>query len=451
MHEIAYSIMLVGILVFSSHYFTHLFNKTRIPDAFFLIVIGLALGPIFGWIDPTEAFGRTDEIFTTIALIIILFEGGLELNFRQLSQSLKPAISLAGLNFIAIVAVVFLIYIFSEIISLGFFNFNLAAAILIGIMLANTSSAVVIPLLKQTKLSENSKSTIIVESAISDVLSIVIALAIFKAMEDANTQFGGVIGNLLSSFLVAVFIGFFGGMLWSNLLGKIRQIENSMFTTLAFVFLIYGLTEFLHFSGAIAALTFGITIGNAQSIRLPISKFNHHYVLHEQEKHFFSEIVFLVKTFFFIYLGLSVNFSDISAILFGLLLTAGILIIRVPVVKFSGLTDTTREDIRKFFVIIPKGLAAAVLATVPMQINFTRYEEYLQSVKEGALLPLNEWLQTEPAGVIQHAELIQNIAFVVIFFSIIATAILLFLVDKKPLQQLYDTMLSKLEKTKSEG
>ena len=103
MHDIANAIMLVGILVFSSHYFTHIFNKTRISDAFFLIVIGLILGPVTGWIVPENTFGQMDEIFTTIALIVILFEGGLELNFRTLGNAFRPATMLAFFNFIGII------------------------------------------------------------------------------------------------------------------------------------------------------------------------------------------------------------------------------------------------------------------------------------------------------------------------------------------------------------
>ena len=73
--EIAATMIAVGLLVFSAHLFSGLFQRTRIPDVIPLVAIGLLIGPILR-IVPTETFGKVGDVFTTIALIIILFEGG---------------------------------------------------------------------------------------------------------------------------------------------------------------------------------------------------------------------------------------------------------------------------------------------------------------------------------------------------------------------------------------
>ena len=76
-----------------------------------------------------------------------------------------------------------------------------------------------------------------------------------------------------------------------------------------------GLSELLGYSGAIAALSFGITLGNVQALKLPlISKYTplNPLALSKREKAFFSEVVFIVKTFFFVYMGISINFENLA-------------------------------------------------------------------------------------------------------------------------------------------
>jgi hypothetical protein len=74
-----------------------------------------------------------------------------------------------------------------------------------------------------------------------------------------------------------------------------------MFTTAAFIFLLYGGVEIIGCNGAITALIFGITLGNIKLVQIPLlkKKFSHAFHgLNYKGKTFFSEIVFLLKTFF---------------------------------------------------------------------------------------------------------------------------------------------------------
>jgi len=81
-------ILFVGLLVFIAHAFVALFKKTKIPDVLLLIIIGLILGPVLN-IVKTDDFGKVGPIFSAIALIIILFEGGLELNIKHIKEIIK--------------------------------------------------------------------------------------------------------------------------------------------------------------------------------------------------------------------------------------------------------------------------------------------------------------------------------------------------------------------------
>ena len=105
MQDFATIVAFVGILIFVAHLFTSIFSRTRIPDMLLLIIIGIVVGPILGLASPSQ-FGIVGPVFTTIALIIILFESGLTLRLRSLRLALRGALTLAPMSFFLTMIVV---------------------------------------------------------------------------------------------------------------------------------------------------------------------------------------------------------------------------------------------------------------------------------------------------------------------------------------------------------
>src|SRR5215472_9823971 len=91
-------IALVGALIFLAHFFTALFSRTRIPDVLLLILIGLLIGPVLH-LTTRDSFGRVGPVFTTITLVLLLFEGGLDLGIDTLRKSLRGTLVLTLLSF----------------------------------------------------------------------------------------------------------------------------------------------------------------------------------------------------------------------------------------------------------------------------------------------------------------------------------------------------------------
>ena len=395
-------IAFIGALVFGAHLFVAMFSKTRVPDVLLLIVIGLFLGPVSHLVRPQQ-FGSVGPVFTTVTLVFLLFESGTELQLGTLRNVLHGSFLLSILNFVATTAVV------------GFAAWKIAhlspvIAILLGAILGGTSPAVVIPIAAQLKMGKHSSAVLFLESAISDVISIVLALALLDGLHAGNISVGKIIGSLLGSFLLASLLGAIGAVFWSNLLSRVRNLQNGMFTTAAFVFLIFGVAEVLGYSGAIAALVFGIGLGNVAWHGAILSKRFPSLApvgLNHREKSFFAEIVFLLKTFFFVYIGLSIQFRNLSYIAFGLSITVLLFLVRIPIVRFGVAKSTPRTDAARMAAMAPKGLAAAVLASLPLQ----------QGLAGG--------------------DFIQNIAYSVVLFSILLTSILIFLQDKTFVGKVY--------------
>ena len=216
-------IAIIGLLIFAAHLFTEIFSRKRIPDVLLLMVIGLVIGPLFGWITP-EDLGAVASVFTTITLVIILFESGTELNFNTLLNSIGGTMKLTTINFFVTMAIV---------AALGFFvkELDVLTSLMLGAILGGTSSAVVIPMVAQLKISQKGGTILILESAFSDVLCIVFAWAFMQAIQSGSLNVGQVLGSIISSFILASIIGLIAAILWSYVLNRVRHVKNSILTT----------------------------------------------------------------------------------------------------------------------------------------------------------------------------------------------------------------------------
>ena len=401
----ANAVIFLGLLIFLGHVFSAIFSRVRVPDVLLLMVIGIIVGPLFGWILPSD-LGVVGSVFASLTLIFILFESGTDISINTLRDAWK---NLAKVSLISFVLSVVLVGILGHFVM----GLELNASLLLGSILGGTSSAVVIPLVKQLSIKKENEVVLVLESAITDVLCIVFALAFMESYKIGGVQVGKIVGKVISSFLLALMIGVAGGILWASVLDRIRKVQNSMFLTPAFVFIIYGLTETMDFSGAIAALAFGMVMGNTEYFEFSfLKKFSRDGMmkLEPQEKAFFRELVFVLKTFFFVYIGLSIPFDNMSALLYGGLITLVLFVMRLLLIKFIIGKKTPSYDKSVMSLMIPKGLAAAVLATMPEQVNLQRGVE-----------------------VIPGAETIKYVTYSVVFISILFTSILILLMDRVPL------------------
>jgi len=416
--EIGLTIAIIGLLIFTAHLFSEIFSRKRIPDVLFLIIIGLLIGPVFHWLSP-ESLGNAGSLFSGITLVTILFESGTQLRFSALKDSFTGALKLTALNFILSAIVIWLV---------GWLVLKLdpVVSMILGCMLGGTASAVVIPIVRQLHMSEKPAIMLILEAAIGNVFSIVLALALMQAVKSKHLEFGAILGNIFSSFILATVMGLFGAIFWALILDQIRNIKYSILTTPAFVFIIYGLNEWMGFSGAIAALAFGIGLANIDAIysawlkkfikKVPVN-------LNETERSLFSELVLLLKTFFFIYVGISIQLNHWHPIVIGLGLSVLLFIFRIPAVRFaiSKKEGIPEKELAFMSALNPKGLTAAVLATQALI--------YIPNV--------------------EMAMFVRNIVFSVILFSIVINSILIPLIDREEgLYRFYLRMLSFNQKMK---
>ena len=402
MHNPASVIAFVGLLVFLAHLFTAMFSRTKVPDVLMLIIIGLVSGPVLHVVTP-EHFGAVGPVFSTVALVIILFEGGMGLRLRDLHRTFGGMLNLTLTTFIITVTA-------SASTAHYMAGVSIYGSVMLGAVLGATSPAVVIPLVKQLKMKAHARTILTMESATSEVLCIVLVIALIEAYVTPEVNAGYMVGKVIASFFIASFLGVVGAVGWSTLLSRVRTLENSIFTTPAFVFIIYGIVELLGYNGPIAALAFGVTLGNIWIFNRPsFRKFLpvEPIAPNRTEKIFFSEFVFLLKTFFFVYIGISMKFAESWVLFTGVVITLLIYIFRIPVVRLTVDRTNTVEEASIMSVMVPKGLASAVVASLPLQAGF-------------------------PEGL-----KIQELTYAVVLFSIALTSALIFLIGKTGLAGVY--------------
>jgi len=402
------TILVIGLMVFFAHFLSLLFSKTNIPDVLVLMLVGIIIGPLLGIATPDD-FGKIGSLIATIALVVILFESGTSLNLSTLQKSLATT---GVLTFWCFSLTTIIVTLF------GLYTLNLAwlPATILGFTLGGTSSAVVIPMVSALRLSEKSATVLILESALTDVLCIVGVFALLQIYTQGGVDPGRLIGGVLAALIFAAVIGLLGGIGWLLVLGKVRGFPNTISSTLAYVFIIYGLTEMLGFSGAIAALALGISLTNYEKFGLRhIQQLDRNIEpLNETDIIFYREAVFLLKTYFFVYLGISIHFSDTLITVVAVAMVLLVFAVRLFLTRFIFRDPSySLRDASITSMMAPKGLAAAVLAALPLQYG------------------------------VAGGEIIRDTTYMVVLVSITLTAILVMIAPVPKIQNLYIRALNK--------
>jgi NhaP-type Na+/H+ or K+/H+ antiporter len=389
-------IILIGLFIFFGHYLSGVFERRGIPDVLGLIVIGMFLGPILHLIDP-GSFGMFGPLFSNLVLIFILFESGTDLKFSEIKKSFKESTGITVFGFLTTSITVFCFCYF-------LIDLPLLTCAFIGTALGGTSSAVVVGLVRKIGIQPKTSTTLIIESAETDVFTFAIPLSILGVMTTGEMSANVVIAQFLSALIIALIIGIGGAFLWSFILNRLPTLKSTKFSTPAFLFILYGITEYLSFSGPITALSFGIAIGNLQYFE---PKFveriapNQNIVLPAAEKDFFSEIIFLLRIFFFVFIGINLQINRPDWLLWGAAITFALVIVRILMVRFVISENTPVLDRAVMSVMIPKGLGAAVMATLPLYQG------------------------------VPHGEAIQAICYSIILFSTLYCVLLFFLIRRE--------------------
>lgn len=355
------------LLIIFSYMFDAFARKTKFPSVILLMFTGIivrAITSAYGFDD----FGFLDNLIPvlgTIGLILIVLEGALELEIRKEKLGLILKGFLAALVLL-ILNIAALQWVFSNL-----FQMSTQLSILSAIPLAIISSAVAIP--SAASLLNQEREFVVYESTFSDILGIMIfnyALRQFEAQQDliGTTPLVSLFLQILGVIVISLAITYV-------LFRLIRQIDHHVkfFLILALLILVYAFGKLLHLPALVTIFIFGIFLSNVKSL---LPRFLKNYLdldQTEKELHEFhiltAESTFIVRTFFFLFFGFSIQLTDFNSI--QPLFYGGLIILVMLLLRYVYFTATTFKIKPSSLVYMsPRGLISILLFIQLKEVEF---------------------------------------------------------------------------------
>jgi potassium/hydrogen antiporter len=321
---------------------------TRIPDIIVLLLIGVSVGPILHWVDP-QNFQGAITILGTLALMLILFEGGLELRLRQALRYFPAGLVLVLLSFGLSFALI-------ALMSRALLHLQWSDCFLVGAALGCTSGTIVIPVLQQIDTPDPVKITLTVEASLGEIIAVLVVGSLLNMSGDQSV-IAGVATNFSHHIVISLAIGVAAAAVWSRLWPLLAGQPYVPILNLGVVLGVYSIGDYSHGSGLLAVLIFGITLANLP--RTP-----HMTRQGARLLAFHAELSFLVRSFFFVLLGIVAEFVSSHYIIPILGILAALVLARFVAVQGSRwvVRDVERKDTELLFWMLPRGLVTAVLA-----------------------------------------------------------------------------------------
>jgi len=250
--------------------------------------------------------------------------------------------------------------------ALGFLpsQWTVMHGVIFGAILGGSSSVVIMPPRAKARLDPRLSAMINLESALTDVLCVVVTVACIDIVVSGSGGMdrGAII--LGRSFGIGLGAGLAAGLLWVLFMGVIRRVGNTYAATLSILLLLYVGVSLLGGNAALAILAAAIVVGNAPALSHAIG-LREPAALDDEVQDTHSQITFIVKSFFFTFIGAMLG-PPWGLVALGLLFAVLLFLARVPAAALStwggGFTSAERQLAG---VMMPRGMAAGVLALMP--------------------------------------------------------------------------------------
>ena len=357
----------VAVLLGVSALFGRAFERMGVPIVLGFLAIGVLAGlPTVGAI----AFGNYHLAFRigVVALVLIIFEGGLNTSTKAFKRVAAPALTLATLGVLVTAAV-----IATAAILLGVSN---GPAMLLGAVVASTDAAAVFSVLRgsRTKLNHRVATTLEVESGVNDPVAILLTISITEQLMSGAARAS--IPSLVSNVIIELVIGGIAGLvIGRGALLSFRKLHPPSglmpVVTTSLALLSFGAATLLHGSGFVAVYAAAMTLGNGKlPMRTSVVRFH-------------DAFGWLSQITMFLFLGLlAFPHRVVEQIPLGLAIAFVLTFVARPLAVFVSLLPF-RYSLREMSFIGWVGLRGAVpivLAIYPVLAGFAEGERVFDIV-----------------------------------------------------------------------
>jgi len=355
-------------------------RKILLPSVLMLMALGIIFGPVLNLFPRDLLLGAVPYV-APLTLAFVSFEAGLNSDLPTLLGQGKRAVLLAVLGFIlsALSVGVLLHY------ALGI---RWAYSFLMSSAWSGVNITVVSTIFKYVKVKKETRSAFTLVSLLDDPIVLVSTLTLLNYILLGQTNAQDIALRLSSNVAMSLLLGVGLGLLWLYLLYFFRKEEYTYTFTLAALFVVYITTEALGGTGVIAVFVFALFIGNYRSVigtlklRIPRGELSK---LKELIQKFHTELAFMVRSFFFTFVGLIYAFTGVPELLIALGCVALLHVMRYVTVRIVTYKSALSSDIPVIGFIIGKGAAAAAMSTLPLAFNFP-YAQTFTSIALSVIL-----------------------------------------------------------------
>lgn len=343
-------IILSGLVIFS-YLFDLVANKTKLPSVLLLLLLGIGLRLLVDNLNlHTFNFLRILPALGTVGLILIVFEGSLDLKYdKDKNKVIKGAFAAAIVILLLTVSIItFIIYqITDKDLYLCFVN---------AIPFSVISSAIAIP--SVAGLQKSSKEFIIYESSFSDILGIILFNFAISNPHISASSFASLGLTTLLILIVSVISCIF--LLY--IMGKISH-HIKFFLIISILIMVYAIGQSYHLSSLILILAFGLFLNNADTIKyawfraifLYKNLANDLTQLHQLS----AESAFIIRTFFFVIFGFTMNIYELNNQ--NLLINGFLILLSIYIIRFAYLLIFKRQHVLPEGFVTPRGLISILL------------------------------------------------------------------------------------------
>jgi cell volume regulation protein A len=366
MDPIAKVLEIVAVILLLGALGEFVFSRTGIPDVVWLVCAGVLAGPVFEIVSPT-LLQPAVPLFGAIALTIILSGGAYRLRLEDVAAAGPRALVLGLGGFVLSVASVCLwLWLVTEMGLVRPAPF--LAWLIAGAIVGGTSSLIIMPTTGAGTIELRAARLLEVESSSTDALSIVMTMVLVDLLLSGGVSVSRPVLALGRELGVGVGVGVVGAAALLPALPTLKASRHAYTVFLASMLVVYGVTSQFDGSGAMAVLTAALLLGNASSLvpRFVPGADAQAFVAGQNARVMQDQMTFLIKSFFFVLIGLMFPTSP-RLILLGALPVVLLLAARIPAVRLATLgLGLSRRQFWMLTVAVPRGLAAGVLSAIPV-------------------------------------------------------------------------------------
>jgi potassium/hydrogen antiporter len=269
-------------------------ERLRVPAAGLLLLAAAIASDI--WTGLANALSIRDvERIAVVALIVILFDGGMRVGWTRFRESAAPIVSLGLLGTFATAGLM-------TLAAHSLLDFSWQTSALLGAALAPTDPAVMFSVFGRKEIAGRTGTILEGESGANDPVGIALMLAAISLAQDDSTSVAHAVGEFFLQLGVGTVVGVAGAYFVILLVRRIVLPNPALYPlrTLALAGVIYGVATVAHGSGFLAVYIAGILIGDAE---IPAKR---------GIERFHTSLASLSEIVVFIALGVTVDLTDLG-------------------------------------------------------------------------------------------------------------------------------------------